>query len=586
MIPKILAIAPYEGLRELLLAAKHQRNEFSMDVYLGDLQDGVDLAKTLEHEGYDLVLSRGGTARAIRNKISLPVMEIELSAVDILRAIKLAQQSGEQFAIVCFANLFRGIQQILEYLGLENVYFPITSKNEARQRISQLSSNGVRLIVGDAISVMTASELAVSALLIQSGAESVHAALDGAVEFLNRAGEVLHQNTAYQKACKHNHLFLFIYNTQNQLTHNNLGAGQPVIASLSRQLPRYLSELRNLGELSLVRRHRGGLYSIRGWIDDTDNAIITVQQRNISSVGENALELYHVSNGNTSPPHPPLDTIGQMVPIYKSFSAFSKNQRPIALIAEKGTPAEAAVREIYSNSEWKASPLIILHCSRLSAPELIKLLQDESSPLLENNLCFYISRLDDMDNDSQYRFVQFVNNSSFALRNKLIFSLSPGDSLIRSALDQQNSLRINLPPLRERIEDLPGLCSLYLNQIGFETGHLVIGLTADAMLRLQSFSFPGNNTQLYRVLTESLLLTKGDQILPETINNVLALDNTNAQAGTLQPSLLSGTLEQINQKIVELVLQEEGGNRSRTAERLGIGRSTLWRMLGAKDTSS
>lgn len=585
MIPKILAIAPYEGLRELLLSAKRQRDEFTLDVFLGDLQDGADLAETLEGEGYDLVLSRGGTARAIRKRVALPVLEIELSAVDMLRTIRLAQQSGEKFAIVCFANLFAGIQQLLDYLGLEDVYYPITSEAEARRRISHLNRDATCLIVGDAISVRTASRLAVPALLIQSGMESVHGALDAAMEFLNRTGEVLRQNTAYQRAFRHSHLFLFVFDPGDRLTHSNLGAGQPVVARLARQLPRYLPELRDTGALSLVRRHRGALYGIQGWVDEAGNAIVTVQQRNMLSTAPGALEIHHAANDDAAASHPPLDSIGQMGHTSQSLPAFSSNPRPLALLAEKGTPDEAAVREIHAHSQWSASPLMTLHCGRLSASELAKLLEDDNSPLLENNLCFCVHRLDDLDDDSQQRFLQFASSSSFASRNKLVYVLSPRESLVRRALDHEGALRLALPPLRERMEDLPGLCSLYLSQMGFETGRLVMGLSADAMEQLQHFQFPGNNAQLYRVLLEALLGTHGEQIEADAVASVLSLESTGAQEGALEALLLTGTLEQINRRVVDLVLREEKGNRSRTAERLGISRSTLWRMLGAKDAS-
>ena len=62
---RILGIAPYEGMRSIMLKAAEARNDIDLTVYVGDLQEGAEIAKRSFHDNYDIIISRGGTAELI-----------------------------------------------------------------------------------------------------------------------------------------------------------------------------------------------------------------------------------------------------------------------------------------------------------------------------------------------------------------------------------------------------------------------------------------------------------------------------------------------------------------------------------------
>ena len=82
--PRLLCIAPYENMSAVM---KTVAEEFPVEltVYVGDLEAGLELALRDFHNDYDAVISRGGTAAMLRRRLTLPVVEIPVTMVEIVR---------------------------------------------------------------------------------------------------------------------------------------------------------------------------------------------------------------------------------------------------------------------------------------------------------------------------------------------------------------------------------------------------------------------------------------------------------------------------------------------------------------------
>ena len=144
-----------------------------------------------------------------------------------------------------------------------------------------------------------------------------------------------------------------------------------------------------------------------------------------------------------------------------------------------------------------------------------------------------------------------------------------------------NCLKVQLPSLLERAEDIPYLCTYYINRLNTELGKQIIGFDAKALRAMKNFVWEGNMDQLQRVIQELMLITGSSYISYEDTMHLLS------QEGALWTSSekegfhfnLDQTLEDINYDIIRQVLREENDNHTRAADRLGISRSTLWRIL-------
>ena len=92
---RILGIAPYNGMKtQMIKAAEDYKDRIDLVVLDGDLQEGVSAARNNFHGDFDVIISRGGTARMIRDQVSVPVVEIDLTDYDILRAMRLDHSSN------------------------------------------------------------------------------------------------------------------------------------------------------------------------------------------------------------------------------------------------------------------------------------------------------------------------------------------------------------------------------------------------------------------------------------------------------------------------------------------------------------
>src|SRR5699024_4119419 len=97
---KVLVIVPYEGLLEMMKEVSQEVEDIELQVELGNLSEGVAIAKNAENEGYHVIVSRGGTASMIQEAVSIPVIDIQVSGYDVLRILTLVKGFSGKAAIV------------------------------------------------------------------------------------------------------------------------------------------------------------------------------------------------------------------------------------------------------------------------------------------------------------------------------------------------------------------------------------------------------------------------------------------------------------------------------------------------------
>ena len=121
---RILAIAPYEGMKSIMLKLAKDRDDIDLSVFVGDLHKGAEIARKNFHEDFDIIISRGGTAELIGAITPLPVIEIALSVYDILRAIKMAENFSSRYAIVGFPGITSSAQLLCDLLQYKVEIYP------------------------------------------------------------------------------------------------------------------------------------------------------------------------------------------------------------------------------------------------------------------------------------------------------------------------------------------------------------------------------------------------------------------------------------------------------------------------------
>ena len=129
-----------------------------------------------------------------------------------------------------------------------------------------------------------------------------------------------------------------------------------------------------------------------------------------------------------------------------------------------------------------------------------------------------------------------------------------------------NVIHLELPPLRERVDDIPGLAGQLMHRLNQKLGKAVTEIDPEGLLRLQSYAFPGNIRELENLIERAMIFAESD--------TVMASDLIIPESHALVPPR-PATLESMEREAIVAALHRWEGNRSRASGELGINRRTL-----------
>jgi transcriptional regulator with PAS, ATPase and Fis domain len=184
-----------------------------------------------------------------------------------------------------------------------------------------------------------------------------------------------------------------------------------------------------------------------------------------------------------------------------------------------------------------------------------------------------------------FEFEQVGGTKTFSVDSRVI--LATNEDLAKAVAEGRfrqdlyyrvNVINIELPPLRERISDIPLLARHFLERIARESGKHVQGFREPALWALQAYRWPGNVRELQNVIERAVLLGKGPMIDAEDLPG-----NLTTAAPTVLTSPNAHGLKQAmavpERQIILDVLEANRWNRMATAEALGINRTTLYKKM-------
>lgn len=156
---------------------------------------------------------------------------------------------------------------------------------------------------------------------------------------------------------------------------------------------------------------------------------------------------------------------------------------------------------------------------------------------------------------------------------------------------------INLPPLRERVEDIHLLVIHFLDRYKEKTGRFVSGISKEALRALISYDWPGNVRELENAIERAVIIASGRQIELEDLPQAISKSAFEASAQARQERAraagegrrfaieieLPSSMDEIEQQVIEATLDYADGDKSRASRLLNIGRKTLYRKLEQYD---
>ena len=294
-----------------------------------------------------------------------------------------------------------------------------------------------------------------------------------------------------------------------------------------------------------------------------------------------------------------------LVGVYKLIARVAPTDSIVLIQGESGTGKELVARAIHANSLRKDGPFVAVDCGTLAET----LLESElfgyergaftgaissKKGLLESaqhGTCF-LDEIGDISPALQSKLLRVLQEHEFrrvggveatpinlrilAATNKNLKRLVEEGKFREDLYYRLNVVTIILPPLRDRLQDLPVLVDFFLEKHRKVSSKQVTGVSSQAMALLMQYPWPGNVRELEHAIEHALVLTGQSTILPQD------LPETIGTQGEIQPTAQPQywkTLEQVEREHILRVLEAYQGDETRAAEVLGVHRKTIQRKL-------
>ena len=294
----------------------------------------------------------------------------------------------------------------------------------------------------------------------------------------------------------------------------------------------------------------------------------------------------------------------QMLQVYKTVARVAESRSTVLIAGESGTGKELVARAIHFNSPRSSKPYVAVDCGSLAET----LLESElfghvrgaftgavtnKKGLFEeadNGTCF-LDEVGDISLAMQAKLLRVIQEHEIkrvggtettkidvriiAATNKNLEELVAEKKFREDLFYRLNVVSIHLPPLRERLDDIPFLADHFLRKYAAENEKPVSRVSAEVLDLLLRYQWPGNVRELENVIERAVTLSPHSLILPEDLPRRLRVEPSEISATSL-PSQVS--LTELEKIYIKKVLEETGGNKKRAADILGIDRRTLYRM--------
>ena len=587
--PRFLCIAPYEGMYHLMTNIAAQRDDVELVIQSGNLDDGLKTALD-NRRGIDAVISRGGTADVLRgHMMDIPICDIVPSAYDILRTIRLAQGMDDDFAIVGYPSITHPAEKLCEIMQFSIPTVTIRSPQECREKLSALRDKGTRIIVGDMISTTCAQEYGMHGLLIVSGMESIESAINTAKDICLRHQMLDRHASLLRDLLVSDERDFAVYSPDVREVFTTLDPMPPELADAMRQ---HVSHVLARSTVKLSRRLGNEMFTVRGRLlasGGEEYAVFSISHAASLLGGRQAIRYCDLSSGadsalSSNPLEYYLGSNAAAERLRAVCEQYAALDAPVLIEGDYGTGKDRFAQYIHSRSRLRHSPLVLVDIGRLTEKDWALLLEDDRSPLADTGSTIYLRHLDAVNRSFAPQLLDYLEGSHTLGANRFLISYAGDagqysrDPIYAYLSETVHALRLRLPPLSRRRDDIPTLVTLYINATNVRFGTRVIGLTREAMLLLQNFPWPHNIDQLVKCVQDLVVNTDSSYISEAQVRAVLERETTTPSAAA-EGIDLNRPLTEITRDIVLRVYELEGQNQTKTAQHLDISRSTLWRML-------
>ena len=630
---KIVFIAPDKKLAEKANEVIKKFDE-NINIYQGSLNDGLEIAKREVANGANIVISRGGTGNLIKNNLQIPVVNLETNGFDILNAISKAVTYSTNIGIIGFVKLISSFDKVIEIMhntfSIKIATAIINNEIEIIKNVKQLYEQGIKVFIGGNAVINVTNNLGYNGVLIESGNESIIEAVQHAKNLLEVQLKEKEKAEILKSIIDFAHDGILGIDKDKRITVFNPVAEKVMLKSAENIIGEIVDDVIENTRLSTVfetgETELGEIQYI-GDVAIVTNRVPIIVEGEVRGVVATFQELESIqkterkirkklyAKGHVAKIRfkDIIGTSDSIMQIKKKAKQFAKVDSTVMIIGETGTGKELFAQSIHNASQREDKPFVAVNCAAL--PE--NLLESELFGYVEGAFTgarkggkiglfelahsgtIFLDEISEIPPMLQARLLRVIQEKEVVRIGD--DRITPVDVRIIAATNRDirkqveigkfredlyyrlNVLRLRVPPLRERKEDISKLVYHFIKNKSVGLNKLVNDITFDALNKLKAYHWPGNVRQLENIIERSIVVSKGSEIDSDSI--LEATDNSpnfiesNSQCNKSEGLISEGVLKKVEIDIIKKVLDEVHGNKSLAAEKLGISVTTLWRRL-------
>ncbi len=305
--------------------------------------------------------------------------------------------------------------------------------------------------------------------------------------------------------------------------------------------------------------------------------------------------------GNAAVMHAMFDTIKQASP----------TQATVLIQGESGTGKELVAHAVHRLSTRAKGPFVAVHCAALSSNLLESELFGHEKGAFTGALSqrkgrfetadggtLFLDEISEIDASVQVKLLRVLEARRFervggdrsvqvdirliAATNRDLKALVAEGKFREDLFFRLDVVNIELPPLRARLDDVPMLCHHFIDEFAARNEKAVEGITPDALNLLMAYGWPGNVRELRNTIEKMVVLTRGDRLTARDIPLNIKDEAKRGSGDNVAHALAvapESSLADAEKAMIYAAIKQQGGNRTRAAEALGISRRTLHRKL-------
>lgn len=638
---KISLIAPNSYIAEL--AEKVCKGyENVVQIYEGNLEEGLKIAKKVLSEGCRVIISRGGTAQIIEKELDVTVVPIPITFSDLASALTKIEDEDVDVGVIGYKNLIQEIEEVENLMGYRIYFAEIQSQEEIEDRIVELYKRfGIRIFLGGNKVVRAAEGLGLKGILLGSGRGAIKKAVLEGIRIAKIIYELDKERMQLKTIAEYSNEGIILLDEQDKVKYISPTAikllGVAYEEVIGENILKYIRQASNIYDSIKKKNETRAEYDQINNIKVIFNYVPLFMNnkmigsllsfQDVSKIEELEKkirkEIYSKGYVAKYSFRDIVTSNKKMMSIIEMARKIAKVDTTVLITGESGTGKELMAQSIHNESMRKNGPFIAVNCASL--PQ--SLLESELFGYADGAFTgakkggkpglfelahmgtIFLDEIADIPLDLQAHLLRViqekeisrigddkvipVNIRIIAATNKDLMRYVQEGKFREDLYYRLNVINIKMPPLRERKEDIPLLVNHFISRFCAKYGLSHKKVTPGALTVFSEYSWPGNVRELQNVIERLVLTVDGEFITEEQVAEILKIeqysqnigyinDRVNIDNKTEEPLsqyFNEGLLDKMQKEYIIKVLKEVNGNKKKAAKILGISTTTLWRKI-------